>query len=146
MGNHRSMFRIWTKNKVSDDAARLKTLTDAVIDNYAEMNIRGAKSAIKGDFEEELRSVDHHDCCFQYRDFPEIQFALWKGAGEKLIVQAMGRGKYAGFFLTVGGGDNWHAHVQDGLAYRASSGAKKLTKVMTKRFGVSDYSELITST
>ena len=43
--------------------------------------------------------------------------------------------------LQVHGGSSWSCSVSDGMGYKATGGAKKLVKVMCKKYGMRNYSK-----
>lgn len=139
------MFGWLIKNEVNDDAVRLKTLADMAASKYCRLSFKDACVAVKGDFNDQQRYVDHNSCTFVFEDFPDFQFSLdhfpVDGA---LSLSAHGRGKYAGCMLqTTDGGANWHGSVSDGIAYRATGGAKKMMELLEKKFGVRDHGKML---
>lgn len=114
------------------------------VNKYAKLSFAEAKHAVERDFEEKARYVDRSQCNFIYAEFPEFTFSLMQMLdGEPLALVAHGSGKYAGFLLNSANvGKGWHCSVMDGIAYRATGGAKKMADVMAKKYGVTDTTRL----
>ncbi len=45
--------------------------------------------------------------------------------------------------LQVTDGHNWHCSVSDGIAYRATGGARKLVKVLESKYDIRDISKIM---
>jgi hypothetical protein len=139
------MFGFLIGGEVNDDAVALKKLTDMVMNKYAALEHDQLIEAISRDFDEEHRYIDSNDINFFFKELEEFQFGFRKSYGNEAIndLSIFGRGKYAGVLLQVTDGKNWYCSVSDGIAYRATGGAKKLVKVLEKKFDIQDISNVM---
>lgn len=139
------MFGFLIKGEVNDDAVKLKTFAEMAVKKYANVSFNEAKKIVESDFMESARYIDSNQCNFYYEELPEFQFSLDRGLDEvPLTLSVFGKGKYAGFMLqAIKGGDTWQCSTHDGIAYRATGGAKKLAQTMEKKFGFRDFSKLM---
>ncbi len=123
---------------MNDDAVALKKLTDMVMNKYSALEHDQLAEAISSDFGEEYRYIDSNDVTFVFKELEEFQFGLKKSFSSEAIndLSIFGRGKYAGVMLQVIDGHNWYCSVSDGIAYRATGGAKKLVKVLERKYDI----------
>ncbi|QIG47939.1 hypothetical protein G5V57_09550 [Nordella sp. HKS 07] len=131
------MFGFLIRSEVNDDAVRLKTLVDQAVSRYLSLSREELKTTIPQAFPESLHHIDHSGVNFIFPEFKEFLFMLKTGYDAHMSLSVLGRGKYAGFILSVGD-KNWNCSVSDGIAYRATGGAKKLAQLMEKKFNVFD--------
>lgn len=139
------MFGFLIKGEVNDDAVRLKALADQAMAKYMPMTREQLKEAVHRDFPADLHHIDDFSVNFVFPDLGEFLFMLDTGRGkddDDRFLSVQGRGKYAGFMLHASR-DNWHCSVSDGIAYRATGGAKKLVQLMESKFGILDMSKLL---
>lgn len=134
------MFGFLISGEVNDDAVALKKLTDMVMNKYATLEHNKLVEKITRDFDEGHRYIDSNDINFIFKELEDFQFGFRRLYGNELIndLSVFGQGKYAGVLLQVTGGKNWHCSVSDGIAYRATGGAKKLVKVLEKKYNIKD--------
>lgn len=145
------MFGFLIGSEVNDDAVALKKLTDMALNKYASLTHDQLAEVISRDFDEKHRFFSVHFALtgiyanFVFPELIEFQFSVSDpGFGEKLNgLSVSGRGKYLGFMLYVSkNGSDWRCSVSNGIAYRATGGARKLVKVMSNKYGITDISGL----
>ncbi|MCL5668515.1 MAG: hypothetical protein M1392_00605 [Gammaproteobacteria bacterium] len=130
---------------VNDVAAvALKKLTDMVLKKYVALPHDQLTEAISRDFDARNRCIVTDYMHFVFAELPEFQFNLGSPIREDEChdLSVIGRGKYVGFMLQVANGSNWVCSANDGISYRATSGARKLVELMNKKYGISDFSDL----
>ena len=140
------MFGFLINSVVNDDAVRLKTFVDLALYKYAKIQTyKNLQEKIEADFDENARYTDNHQVSFVFPAFVDFQFCFDSIKLDKSIfpLNVIGRGKYAGFMLTVVDEKRWNSSVSDGIVYRATGGAKKLASVLEKKFSIGDMSKLI---
>jgi len=139
------MFSFLIRSEVNDVAVQLKTLADVAAAKYCNVSFETACAAVAADFDERNRHIDMHACTFVYSDLPAFQFYFPKQSTCVVVtLSAIGHGRYAGFMLAShDAGKGWYASVQDGIAYRATGGAKALVKMMEKKFRVRNTNQVL---
>ena len=139
------MFGFLISGEVNDDAVALKKLTDMAINKYADLHDKQLDEAISHNFDESHRSIEARNINFVFNELEDFLFSLDISPSESAThnLSIFGRGKYAGFLLQVGEGSNWQCSASDGAAYRATGGARKLVKVLIKKYGITDFSGYI---
>ena len=139
------MFGFLIGGMVNDDAVKLKTFIDMALNKFGALSTAELGAAIEKEFDKEHCHVDMHTVNFQFKELEDFLFAFdsFVEEGKPRALTAHGRGKFAGFMLQVVDGDKWLCSVSDGIAYRATGGAKKLVQVMQKKFGVQDFTKLM---
>lgn len=129
---------------MNDDAVALKKLVDLTINKYGELEPTQLKEQIPNDFEDEYHHISSDYVGFVYKELKEFQFSFHQlnneDSNNDLMVE--GRGKYAGFNLYARG-SQWHSSARDGIAYRATGGAKKLVKVLEDKYDIQDMDKLL---
>ena len=139
------MFGWLIKDRVNDDAVRLKALADLVVSRYLPLSRDELEAAVKQDFPGELSFVDSDRVVFQ--EAPEFTFAInvdWLGTGNPASgLTIMAIDKYAGFSLYANAEGLWFCSAEDGVFARTTAGSKKLVKAMKAKFGVPDQKELM---
>lgn len=130
------MFGFLIGSEVNDYAIQLKTFAEIAIKKYAGLSRQERTDAIRKDFPKS-HYIDSHQTNFVFDEIKEFQFSFDGSPVNKdsYCLTAFGHGKYAGFMLQIIDG-KWHCSVSDGLAYRATGGAKKLAQIMEKKFDV----------
>lgn len=135
------MFGFLITGEVNDDAVRLKTMTDLALSRYLPHTIDELRDLMAHDFTEKEYRIDFHDnVTWTFPDLPMFQFTFdtrrFSGEIERGLT-VIGMGKYAGFTLHATS-KNWICSVSNGLTYRATGGARKLARLMVKKFDVSN--------
>jgi hypothetical protein len=132
------VFGFLIGGEVNDEAVALTKLTDLAVNRYSALKREQLVEAIERDFDQDHRYIGASEINFVYPELEHFQF----GFDQSINLTVIGRGRYAGFMLNVI--DSSRAcSVSDGIAYRATGGAKKLVKVLVKKFGLTDTSELL---
>lgn len=129
---------------VNDDAVRLKTYCDLVVGRYLSLSVSDLHAAIGRDFPGERSYCDQKTTSFAFADLKHFRFSIdhWDQDNRPKTLSVVGHGQYAGYMLQgFDGGTSWASLVSDGIAYRATGGAKKLARVMEKKFSVRDNSK-----
>lgn len=131
---------------VNDVAVRLKTLADVVVQKYLSAPLDELTAAIQRDFPGDKSWIKDGTAAFVFPGSPDFQFYLHdlNGKPEGRSIQVVGRGELAGFSMFVrDGGRSWSGSTSDGIMYGATGAAKKLIKVMSKKYDVNDLSEFM---
>ena len=137
------MFGFLINGEVNDEAVRLKAMTDHVLKKYFPLTCEKLTEVVILEFPGEQHYIDAHFINFVVPELAHFCFMTTIGPSPDSIgkqLSVLGRGKFAGFVLfpTL---DNWFCNVSDGIEYRATGGAKKLAKMMQKKYGVRDMSD-----
>ncbi len=141
------MFGFLIAGEVSDDAVRLKTFTDMVLNKYRNLPTNELGAAIQNDFDKDYCHIATDTVNFRFKEIEEFLFCFpfWferhVDAEVARALTVFGKGKYAGFVLHVAHGKNWHCSVNDGFTWRSTGGAKKLVQLMEKKFGIRDFTK-----
>ena len=139
------MFGFLISGAVNDDAVKLKTFTDLALNKYGALSAAEQGGAIGREFDKEHCYVDAREVNFRFKELDDFLFSFTEPneVGRPRSLSATGKGRYMGFMLQVIDGDNWQSSVSDGIAYKATGGAKKLQQVMEKKFGVRNFEKLM---
>lgn len=139
------MFGFLIGGVVNDDAVKLKTFTDMALNKYRALSTAELGAEIEKEFDEEHFHVGTHTVNFRFKELEYFLFMFESFMEEEKPrnLTVVGKGRYAGFMLQVVDGDKWFCSVSDGIAYRATGGAKKLVQVMEKKFGVQNFTKLM---
>ena len=135
-------FSAPVKNEVTDDAVKLKTLTNLAAAKYLPMSDEELKAALPLDFPSDHYGFEFGNATFVFADMPDFIFTLSKiftlstATGSQNLT-VVGRGKYAGFKLFVSGARrSWKCSARDGTITAATGEAKKLAQLMEEKFGI----------
>lgn len=123
------MFGFLISHEVNDDAVRLKQLVDIMGSKYLHLSNTELRSKIKRDFDADNYRIDPSDD-FIILTFEELSYFVFNIFENKLMVE--GNGKYAGF--TLHANTTIFCNVENGLFNNATGGARKLAKMMKKKF------------
>lgn len=140
------MFDWLIGSEVNDDAIRLMLFADITLKKYSELSFTDIAERISHEFPAESIFIDKNNANFIYPEIPDFQFSfdahmLKEG---RCSLSIHGRGRYAGLFLqTSDGGKEWIGSAEDGIAIAATGGARKMIKVLEKKFGVCDMEKLM---
>ena len=138
------MFSFLIRHEVNDDAVKLKTFCDSVIKRYLGLDGTELLRAIERDFPAERRYIDSRECSFVFEEIPEFIFHVDGNfaAGPHLLIQ--GRGKYQGFMLQfMMNNETWICSARHGIVTAATGGARKLVKVMCRKYDIDDFGKMM---
>ena len=138
------MFGFLINAEVNDDAIAVKKFVELALNKYASLPRIQLIKRISNDFDENHRYIDGSNIRFVFAELKYFQFNFHNPLGDEDFhgLSATGEGKYAGFRLHVANGKDWHCSVKDGIAYRATGGAKRLAKIMHDKYGIIDIGKL----
>ena len=141
------MFGFLIGGLVNDDAVKLITFTEMSLNKYGTLSTGELLTSIQSDFKEDHFHISDNRTTFVFGEIPEFQFSFEKRFRDEkgCTLTAFGKGKYAGLMLQVIDGDQWQCSVSDGILYRATGGAKKMAKILRKKFDVQDISKFMKS-
>lgn len=139
------VFGFLIKGEVNDDAVRLKQIVDQALNKYGHLDQLELEETLRRDFPSDHLFIGRDDATFVHPNieyFPCHLMVEPKDADARWSLSVHGRGKYAGFLLHAST-RGWHCSVSDGIAYRATGGARKLARTMCKKFDVTDMDKLL---
>jgi hypothetical protein len=139
------MFGFLIAGEVNDDAVALKQLTDMAVNKYANLSKKELIAAVSHDFDEYHRHIDFNAVSFTFRELSEFRFSLDLLSADRppYALTVSGNAKYLGFMLSSPPKSKWACSWSHGIGYRATAGAKKLVKVMDRKFDILDTSKLM---
>ena len=132
------LFYFFINNEVNEDAANLAAITELVFSRYCNLKYSKLEKALANDFLNCQVYIDKDGANFYYKKLPYFQFLLSMTPNKEklpLFLSVLGKGKYAGFGLHVND-QHWSYSVKDAILFNATGGAKKLAKIMNKKYGV----------
>ena len=139
------MFGFLIRSEVNDDAVRLKMLVEQIVARYIPLNEGDLEKTIKADLPTQQYFRDRNYFTLLFPELDMFDFLLdtsrWEQVSDRAI-SVHGKGKYYGFVLFAST-ERWHCSVENGVAYRATGGAKKLAQVMEKKFNILNMSRLL---
>jgi hypothetical protein len=134
------MFGFLIGAEVNDDAVKLKTLIDMARAKYAAMADGELRTAVATEFDKNHYRLESEAVTFVYPELEEFLITLDskpQSTGPR-SVSALGRGRYAGVMIQVMPDGDWFCVVKGGMAYEPTGGARKIARVLTKKYGVQD--------
>lgn len=138
------MFAFLIKKEVNDDAVRLKLLCDKALNDYLLVPYDEALNLARDRFQSRSFYLSSDEFGFVFAELPEFQFARSRNFPFGDCLFATGRGKYHGFQLWIkSDGQDCMCSVYDGVSSSATGGARKLAKLMEKKYNVQDITKML---
>ncbi len=115
------------------------------INKYASLTKEELVETLSRDFDEDHRYIDTNSVNFVFKELGEFRFDLDLLSSDKppYALTVSGNAKYLGFMLSASPESKWVCSSSNGINYRATGGAKRLVKVMNKKFDILDTSDFM---
>jgi hypothetical protein len=135
------LFGFLIKGEVAEDAVLLKTLVDQSMERYVHMEPEKLAERIATEFPDS-HSIDDRSFNYVHSQAPQFLFMINRivVSGDTHNLMVLGQRKYAGFALHADAKSRF-CSVSDGIATRATAGAKSLARHVAKKYGYTDMSD-----
>lgn len=139
------MFGVFSGGEINDDAVALKKLIDLSLSRYASLDESRRRGVIKEDFGDDHFSDDGQNITFVYPELEDFVFCFIKlhSNDDCNELSVFGRAKYEGFHLVSSKSSSWSCSADDGIVNPATGKAKKLAKLFSKKYSITNHSDFL---